>query len=117
MNNQKKKELIERMITTLKDAADNPREGVSSICDLGIPGGGRYPWLSIVWKDVMGGTIERHFRLLGYRCNNYPLEECYSVWGESDDNGTHWTHPVYGPKRIKLARQLIEILEKKLEEL
>ena len=31
--------------------------------------------------------------------------------------GTHWTHPVYGPSVIHLANQLIEILEKKLEEL
>jgi hypothetical protein len=115
MNNQKKKELIERMITTLKDAADNPREGVDSICNLDA-GLGEYTMYT-AWYVVFQERIGTTFLLLGYHSKEFPIEGKCLDWCESDDNETHWTHPTYGPKRIHLANQLIEILEKKLEEL
>ena len=53
MNNQKKKELIEEMVAVLKDAADNPREGVSSICCLGVGMMSTF-YFSDWWKGLFG---------------------------------------------------------------
>ena len=54
-------------------------------------------------KVYLGEEMFNTFDKLGYNDTGFPVEESWGGWKDSLREGTHWTHPVYGPKRIHLA--------------
>ena len=114
MDTKQKLELYNVMVATLEDAIENPREHLGSICNLDVE---EFTFM-LCWYFVFSEGMQLHFENLGYHCHMYPIEDGdISQYIKCFYEGTHWTHPEYGPKRIDLAKKLLLILKEKKKEL
>ena len=117
-----KLELKNAMIKVLEEAIENKYPD-RSICFLPvIIFSSVFDGLTFntAWRELFDECLSNTFDKLEYISTQYPIEGCeddcdeesyaYSEWKVQKESKTFWTHPEYGPKRIKLANQLLEIL-------